>query len=94
MLKNQKSRYVTRISPSSICHFKYTHRNENVTTCSHTPQFLVPTVKTNYQSYNCQITRKNSLINDIKIHDEYNCTDTSHFSSALSSATVPPPLVL
>ena len=38
--------------------------------------------------------KKNSLINDIKLHDEYNCTDTSHFSSALSSAAVPPPLVL
>ena len=37
---------------------------------------------------------KNSPIDETKLHDEYNCTDTSHFSSALSSATVPPPLVL
>ena len=66
---------------------------KNVTTCSYTPQLLVRIVKTNYQSYNRQIISKNSPIDETKLHDEYNCTDTSQFSSALSSATVPPPLV-
>ena len=70
MLKHQKSRYVTKISLSPICHYKARHRNLNVTTCSYTPQLLVPTVKTNYQSYNCQIISKNSPIDETKLHDE------------------------
>ena len=45
MLENQKSRYVTKISPSQIRHYKVAHRNKNVITCSHKPQILVPTVK-------------------------------------------------
>ena len=41
-----------------------------------------------------QLSKLQLTNNKYKLHDVYNCTDTSHFSSALFSATVPPPLVL
>ena len=94
IIKNEKSHYITILALSQICHYIATHCHKNIATCSNASQLLAPTSKNQLSLFNCQIESKNSPINKTKLHDEYNCTNTSHFSSALSSATVPPPPVL
>ena len=72
MLKNEKSHYIIILALSQICHYIATHCHKNITNCSHAPQLLVPTVKTNHQGYNCQIISKNSTINATTLHDNQN----------------------